>query len=48
LVRRAYQLALGREPDFEEMRAAQPVVEEHGLATLCRVLYNSSEFLFLP
>jgi len=48
LIRRAYQLALGREPESREIRAAQPVVEEHGLVTLCRALYNSNEFLFLP
>jgi hypothetical protein len=24
------------------------VVTEHGLATLCRALFNSSEFLFIP
>ncbi|MDR3401818.1 MAG: PSD1 and planctomycete cytochrome C domain-containing protein [Chthoniobacter sp.] len=47
-VRRAYQLALSREPDAEELRDAEPVVREEGLATLCRVLFNSNEFLFLP
>jgi hypothetical protein len=25
-----------------------PVVREHGLAVLCRVLFNSNEFLFIP
>jgi hypothetical protein len=47
-IRRAYQLALGREPHAAEIRAVEPVVTEHGLAILCRVLYNSNEFLFLP
>jgi hypothetical protein len=27
---------------------ALPVVETHGLAVLCRALFNSNEFLFLP
>lgn len=47
-VRRAYQLALGREPEAVEARAILPVVKEQGLAPLCRALYNSSEFLVLP
>jgi mono/diheme cytochrome c family protein len=47
-IRRAWQLALTREPTAEEMSDAMPVVEKHGLAVLCRVLLNSNEFLFLP
>lgn len=47
-IRRAYQLALGRSPSSAEIKEARPVVESHGLATLCRALYNSNEFLFIP
>ena len=47
-IRRAYQLALGREPRPEECAAIDPVVRAHGLAALTRVLLNSNEFLFLP
>ncbi len=47
-VRRAYRLALGRSPDREEMADALPVVQEHGLTTLCRALFNCNEFLFIP
>lgn len=47
-IRRAYQLALSRDPESEEMNEARPIVREHGLAVLCRVLFNSNEFLFLP
>ncbi|MFT5468883.1 MAG: hypothetical protein ACI8UO_003996 [Verrucomicrobiales bacterium] len=47
-VRRAYQISLGRDPDSDELADAISVVNEHGLATLCRALFNSSEFLFLP
>ena len=47
-IRRAYQLALSREPRMHELRDAEPVVREHGLATLGRALFNSNEFLFLP
>ena len=47
-IQRAYQLALGRSATSQELRDATPVVGEHGLATLCRVLFNSNEFLFIP
>jgi hypothetical protein len=47
-VRRAYGLALGREPVEEELGEAVPVVREHGLVVLCRALFNSNEFLFVP
>ena len=46
-VRRAYRLALGRDPD-DELGEAIPVVSEHGLPALCRALYNCNEFLTLP
>lgn len=47
-VRRAFQLTLGREPEPAELRAAEFLVREHGLASLARALFNSSEFLWLP
>ncbi len=45
---RAYQLAFGRPPRPSEFIAVEQVVKTHGLSTLCRVLFNSSEFLFIP
>ncbi len=47
-IRRAWQLALTREPSADELGDALPVVQAHGLAVLCRALFNSNEFLFLP
>jgi len=47
-IRRAYQLALGRDPGPDEISDALPVVLEHGVPTLCRALFNSNEFLVLP
>lgn len=47
-VRRAYQLALSRDPTAEEMTEAVPAVSTHGVSVLCRALFNSSEFLFQP
>lgn len=44
----AFHLALGRHPTKTESTACLQVVREHGLPTLCRVLFNSNEFLFLP
>jgi hypothetical protein len=45
---RAFQLAYTRSPDAIEATAAETVVREHGLPTLCRVIFNSNEFLFIP
>ena len=47
-IQRAYQFALGRGAEVEEVAAALPVVREHGLRTLCRALFNSNEFLYIP
>ena len=47
-VRRVYMLALNREPDAEELADCAAVVQQAGLPTLCRVVFNSNEFLFIP
>jgi hypothetical protein len=47
-IRRAYTLALGRDATVDDVRDAEPLVREQGLAMLCRALFNSNEFLFLP
>jgi hypothetical protein len=44
----AFQLAFARSPDPIEASAAEVVVRAYGLSTLCRVLFNSNEFLFVP
>ena len=44
----AYRLAYGRAPKADELAALEPLVREHGLATLCRAIFNSNEFLFIP
>ncbi|AGA27635.1 DUF1553 domain-containing protein [Singulisphaera acidiphila] len=44
----AYRLALGREPDDAETRLCAELVKEQDLATFCRVLLNTNEFLFVP
>ncbi len=47
-IARAWQLALGRPPRPAEMQDSLPLVRAHGLATLCRALINTNEFLSLP
>jgi hypothetical protein len=44
----AYRIAYGREPEPAELADAETVVRQHGLPTVCRAIFNSSEFLFLP
>lgn len=47
-IERAFELTFGRQPMPVELSASAAVVDNHGLETLCRVLFNSSEFLFIP
>ncbi len=44
----AFRMALGRDPETDELDDAANIAREHGLETVCRVLFNSNEFLFLP
>ena len=44
----SYRRIFQREPDSKELQLATQIVEEHGLPTLARVLFNSNEFLMLP
>lgn len=47
-IQRAYQLAFSRKATAVELAEARPAVVEHGLPVLCRALFNSNEFLFVP
>jgi mono/diheme cytochrome c family protein len=47
-VQAAFRETLGRLPREFELTRALDVVQQHGLSTLCRVLLNTNEFLFLP
>lgn len=44
----AFRMAFGRLPTRVELQTTLPVVEQHGLPTLCRVIFNTNEFLFIP
>ena len=45
---RAFLLITGRQPTDVERAASVSAIAENGLAVLCRVLFNSNEFLFIP
>ena len=45
---RAFAMALGRPCRPGEREEAVKLIESHGLPSLCRALFNSNEFLFLP
>ena len=47
-INRVYQIALTRNASAGELSDAEPVVRQHGLAVLCRAIFNSNEFLFVP
>ncbi|MCH2060333.1 MAG: DUF1553 domain-containing protein [Verrucomicrobiales bacterium] len=43
----AYARAYGRQPDADEKKHAGELVSAHGLSALCRVLFNSNEFVVI-
>ena len=47
LIDRAYRLALARPPHPNEARLLRAYAQKHGLANACRLLLNSSEFVFV-
>src|SRR5262249_26454927 len=44
-VARVYALAYGRRIEWRERDIVRPFVERHGLSALCRVVFNTSEFV---
>jgi len=46
-IERACRLALSRQPRPEEAALLRAYAQRHGLANACRVLFNSSEFVFV-
>jgi hypothetical protein len=46
-LRRAAELVYSRSPSDEELGEWTTYAQHHGLAALCRVLLNSSEFLYV-
>jgi hypothetical protein len=44
---RSFRLAFGRAPTANERGAAAKLIGEHGLAALCRALFNANEFVYV-
>ena len=44
---RAFQLTTGRLPGVAELESLEAYAREHGMVNLCRVLLNTSEFVFV-
>ncbi|MHB1427046.1 MAG: DUF1549 and DUF1553 domain-containing protein, partial [Gemmataceae bacterium] len=44
----AYLLALSRPPSLEETARLLAFAKKHGLANVCRLIFNSNEFMFVP
>jgi len=42
-----FQSAFGRLPESEELLSARRLVKQYGLVTLCRAVFNASEFVFI-
>ncbi len=46
-VETAFQLALGRKPSTSESEILQAHLKKHGLESLCRIVFNLNEFVFV-
>ena len=46
-ITRAYELALNRQPTNKEQTKLASHAKQYGLASACRVLFNSNEFMFI-
>jgi glycogen debranching enzyme len=46
-IKRAFRVALGREPSVNEQAALVGFAQQHGLANACRVILNLNEFAFV-
>jgi hypothetical protein len=46
-VKAVWRIALQRDPSEEELATLVPLAEEHGLVNVCRLIFNTSEFLFV-
>jgi len=47
-VHKAFEVAFSRQPTPTEQQEMETLVAEQGLAQLCRVLMNTSEFVYIP
>lgn len=47
-IERLWQICFSRSPSTHERVAAELLVTQHGLSSVCRAVLNSNEFLYLP
>ena len=47
-IERAFAIAYSRKPDADEKKNLAALADEHGLEQVCRVIFNTSEFVFVP
>ena len=47
-IRLLFELAYQRAPQDAELGELKSYVTKHGLAALCRIVFNSNDFLFIP
>ena len=46
-IRRAFEIALARAPTAAEQNKLAALADDHGMEQVCRVIFNTSEFVFL-
>ncbi len=46
-IKEAYRLTLNREPTRDELKKLVPYVNRNGMTNFCRLLFNTSEFMFV-
>ena len=46
-IEQAYRLALNRSPTPDESKKLSAFARKHGLANVCRLIFNTSEFMFV-
>ena len=46
-IQRAFGLAYGRKPKADEIELSSSLIAKHGLSAFCRVIFNSSEYLYV-
>ena len=46
-IEQVYWLALNRPPTKPELKKLAPFAQKYGMPNLCRLVFNTSEFMFL-
>ncbi|WP_339731338.1 PSD1 and planctomycete cytochrome C domain-containing protein [uncultured Gimesia sp.] len=46
-IKLAFETALGRTPNAAELQILQSIGKQHGMKNVCRLIFNSNEFIFI-